>query len=345
MMIAAMVRIPALAATTALATALAVTLGALPARAQGAASPPSHPPRAAAVALDGNAGPNGLVGGENGEEQVWFTAAARSAIGEIDVVSREVGYISLGHGAKPRGLARCANGKLYALDPVLNVIHEVTPATEEVKRHTMPGGQNVDLSGAACTAGNQLIFTGYNGFVGRLDTLTGAITLAEAQGGRGASPITIAPSGAVWFASYVGNQVVRVDPASLRQEAFQMPAGVSGPKGIAADASGRIWVTAFRSARIARFDPRRRDWSAWAVGEGAKPYALTRDETGAMLVTDTGRNVLLKVDAASGSVSTLSALSERGQARGMARIGAKVWIAESAADSVAVVDLGAPASN
>ncbi len=310
----------------------------------GAASA-QQPDRVGFVRLDSGANPNGLVAGEGPDAQIWFASASRSAVGEIDPASRAVGYIALGHGAKPRGLARCPNGKLFALDPGLNVIHEITPATEEVTRHTMPGAQNVDLAAAACTASNQLVFTGYNGFIGRLDTASGQITLAEAVGGRGAAPITASASGLVWYASYIANHVVRVDVATMRQDAHRMPAGVEGPKGIALDPSGRVWVSAFRSARVARFDPRRKDWSAWTVGDGTKPYALAADESGAMLLTDTGRNQLLRIDAASGSIKALGALSDRGQARGVARIGSQLWVAEAAADSVAVIELGTPASN
>ncbi len=152
--------------------ALAASLLAI-AAAPAAAQTAERDGKASFVQLDGSVVPNGVVGGEGADPLVWFSAAQRSAVGEIDPASRSVAYISLGHGAKPRAIARCGNGNLYALDPALNVIHEVTPQTEEVRRHPMPGGQNVDLSSAACTASNQLVFTGYNGFVGRLEPRPG----------------------------------------------------------------------------------------------------------------------------------------------------------------------------
>ncbi len=138
------------------------------------------------------------------------------------------------------------------------------------------------------------------------------MTLVDAAGGRGAAPVAVTASGVVWFASYVSNTVVRLDVGGMRQDAFRMPAGVEGPKAIAIDGMGRVWVTAFRSARVARFDPRRKDWSAWATGDGSKPYGLSADGQGAMLVTDTGRNQLLRVDAATGSVMKVADLSDRG---------------------------------
>lgn len=325
---------------------IAAAMGAACSLASGAAfaAEPAKP-RMTTIALDGSALPGGIVGLEGTESTVWFAAAQRSAVGEIDVASKSVGYIALGHGAKPRSLARCPNGNLYVMDPALNVIHEVTPLTEDVKRHPMPAGHNADLTGAVCSAGDVVIFTGYNGWVGKLETATGKVSLVEALGGRGPAQITVAPSGSVWFASYASNNVVRVDPVTLKQDAFAMPAGVEGPKGIAVDGTGRVWVSAFRSARVARFDPRRRTWDAWALGEGARPHAVTTDMKGGILVTDVGHDKLLRFDAATGSSETVAALSERGQARAMTRLGEQVWISEAAADRVLMVDFAAPSTN
>lgn len=308
------------------------------------ATEPARPPLSS-IELGGSILPHGIVGAEGVEPTVWFSAARRSAIGEIDVATRSVGYIALGHGARPRALARCPNGKLYALDPALNVIHEITSATEEVVRHTMPDGHTADLSGVQCTAGNLVVFTGYNGWVGTLDVVSGKVSLAEAVTGRGPSSIALSAGGAVWFAAYASNQIVRVDPVSMRQDAFAMPAGVEGPKGMVVDSTGRVWVTAYRSGRIARFDPRRRTWDAWSLGEGARPFALTLDSAGAIIVTDVGRDRLLRFDAATGSSTVIAALSERGQARAVTRLGDQIWISETAVDRIRIVDSAAPLSN
>jgi virginiamycin B lyase len=301
--------------------------------------------RNSVIALDGSALPQGITAADGPDATVWFSAAQRSAIGEIDVASGAVGYIGLGHGAKPRALTRCSNGKIYALDPALNIIHEITPSTEDVTRHPMPGGQVADLTGAVCTSSNQVFFTGYNGVLGKLDTSTGQVTLGEAQGGRGPSQIVLSPSGSIWFSSYASNQIVRVDPVSMKQDAFAMPAGVEGPKSLVVDTSGRVWVSAFRSARIARFDPRRRTWDAWSLGEGARPHAVLLDANGAILVSDVGRDRLLRFDAATGSSSVIATLSERGQARSMVRLGEQVWLTESAADRIRVIDMTSPTTN
>ncbi len=329
-----------------LASPVAALLGGLAAVLALPASASDRPKTPAIViALDGSAVPSGIAGFESAESTIWFASASRSAVGEVDVASRSVSYMALGHGAKPRNLTRCGNGKLYVLDPALNVIHEVTPATEQVKRHPMPSGTTADLTGAVCTAANILLFTGYNGWLGKFDTTTGQLSLVEAIGGRGPAQITMSPSGSVWFAGYASNQIVRVDPQTLKQDAFAMPSGVEGPKGIAVDGSGRVWVSAFRSARIARFDPRRRSWDAWPMGEGSRPHSIAFDSGGDVLVTDVGKDRLMRFDPKTGTATGVAQLSDRGQARAMTRLGEQVWIAETAADRLVAVDLSPGPSN
>jgi virginiamycin B lyase len=306
-----------------------------------AAEPNAGQASSATIRLDGSVVPQGVTAGEGPEALVWFAAAKRSAVGEIDPANRTVGYISLGHGARPRAIARCPNKRLYVADPSLNVIHEIAPETEVVTRHPMPVTQPLDLSGIACTAANLVVFTGYNGFVGKLDPASGAVTVVDAAGGRGASPVTLNNAGLAWFASYVSGQIIRLDPVSLKQDTIALPAGVEGPKGVAVDTAGRVWITAFRSGRVARYDPRRRSWDAWALGDGAKPFAIVADQRGGVVVTDVGRNIVVRFDPTSGSFTELAALTDRGQARNMVRLDDKVWISESAADRVIEVPLAA----
>ncbi len=113
---------------------------------------------------------------------------------------------------------------------------------------------------------------------------------------------------------------------------------MEGPKGVAIDQSGRVWVTAFRSQRVARFDPRRRGWDGWSLGEGARPHAILIEKSGAVLISDVGRDRLLRLDPATGGASVAASLTEKGQARAMARLGDQVWLSESAADRIRVID-------
>lgn len=303
-----------------------------------------EPYRISSVPLDGSnvpqavvaapADPDGKPGG-----LVWFAASQRGSIGEIDPVTKSVTYLTLGHGARPRGLTQCPEGKLYALDPALNVIHQIEPGSETVVRHVMPGNQNVDLADAVCTASGQVIFTGYNGFVGRLDPASGTTTLIEALGGRGTWAVALHPSGLVWATSYAQNEIIRIDPVTLRQETFPLPTSISGPKGITVDRSGMVWVTGYRSGHVARFDSRRTSWDSWKInGAGAKPYGILANARGDLFVTDAGRDLLLRFDPANGGVIGETELGARSNARAMATRGSEIWIAEMAADRIVIVD-------
>jgi virginiamycin B lyase len=66
--------------------------------------------------------------------------------------------------------------------------------------------------------------------------------------------ITVAPDGAVWVASTFADQLVRVEPGSLRSTAVRLPLR-SHPVGLAADAQGRIWFAGSGVGLLGRLSP------------------------------------------------------------------------------------------
>jgi virginiamycin B lyase len=63
--------------------------------------------------------------------------------------------------------------------------------------------------------------------------------------------IAIAPDGAVWVASTLADQLVRVEPASGRATAVRLPLR-SHPVGLAADEQGRVWFAASGAGLVGR---------------------------------------------------------------------------------------------
>jgi len=66
--------------------------------------------------------------------------------------------------------------------------------------------------------------------------------------------ITTAPDGAIWVASTLADQLVRVEPVSRRSSAVRLPLR-SHPVGLAADAEGRIWFAASGVGLLGRLTP------------------------------------------------------------------------------------------
>jgi virginiamycin B lyase len=66
--------------------------------------------------------------------------------------------------------------------------------------------------------------------------------------------IAVAPDGAVWVASTLADQLIRVEPGSLGSAAVRLPLR-SHPVGLAADAQGRIWFAASGMGLLGRFSP------------------------------------------------------------------------------------------
>jgi virginiamycin B lyase len=66
--------------------------------------------------------------------------------------------------------------------------------------------------------------------------------------------VTVAPDEAVWVASTLADQLVRVDPRSGRSTVVRLPLR-SHPAGLAADAQGRIWFAASGAGLLGRLTP------------------------------------------------------------------------------------------
>jgi virginiamycin B lyase len=66
--------------------------------------------------------------------------------------------------------------------------------------------------------------------------------------------ITVAPDGAVWVASTLADQLVRVEPGSARSTVVKLPLR-SHPVGLAADARGRIWFAGSGVGLVGRHTP------------------------------------------------------------------------------------------
>lgn len=288
------------------------------------------------ITLDGPAQPQQLV---HGDGVLWFSAPRLAAIGRVALDSGDVSYVSLGNGAKPKGLTLGPNGKLYACDGANDVIHQYDPATGDVVRHGMPAGQFVDVGTAAFDGGGRLWFTGVTGFYGSLDPVSGEIEVRAVESGRGPFATTTASDGAVWFASHTGNMIARIDPANGSLEQVALPTQLQGPKGLTSDRRGNIWVAAHKSGALARYDATAKRWAWWKLpGTGAKPYAVLVDGADRIWVSDTGNDRVLRFIPGAGRFFPVFAVQPRSMVKSLAERDGLIWIAESVGDRLIAIE-------
>lgn len=256
---------------------------------------------------------------------VWYTAQGQGALGRLDPETGEVETIPLGAGSKPRGLFTGPDGALWVTDSGLNAILRFDPQSREFETFAMPRRGLVNLHGATFDAEGKLWFTGQSGIYGRLDPATGEIELSKAPRGPGPTGITTTPAGEIYFTSYNGNYLARIDPATgdavlidppeqqlpLVDESADDPAQPAslpaigpteptpeemlaiaddwpvGPVGVAADSQGRIWVTEKDAGSLGMYDPATESWQEWRLPlTGAEPYALWIDGNDQVWLSD-----------------------------------------------------------
>jgi len=70
--------------------------------------------------------------------------------------------------------------------------------------------------------------------------------------GQGSSPYAVAvgASGTVWVAEFMGDRIVRFDPATERMTAIALPTPRSRVRALAADTEGRVWYAGSASGRL-----------------------------------------------------------------------------------------------
>jgi virginiamycin B lyase len=270
---------------------------------------------------------------------VFFAAANLGAIGRINSLSGEVTYAALPSGSKPRGIVLSRDARIYAIDGNSDGIVSHDLKTGENRRFAMPSGFNhLELQMGAFDGHGRLWFTGYAGWYGRLDPVSGKVKVFQAPGGRGPFAMAADRDGSIWYASYAGNYLARIEDKSGKIETFPMPADADGPKGIAADARGRIWCTSFKDGSLARFDPATRKWATFqAPGRNSKLYGITIAPNGMIWTSDIGESRVLRFDPHKETFSVAFASPPRAMVRHLAVGQGVVWAAESATDRMIAI--------
>lgn len=273
---------------------------------------------------------------------VWFTARGLGAVGRLDPENGEVSLITLGSGARPRGLVADRAGRLYALDGALNAVHQVDMVTGDVRRFDLRAAAGyVQLMHATIDQRDHIWFTGYRGVYGRLDPATGDIRMFDASSGRGPHGIAAGLDGRIWIASFASDTILAVNAETGMHEARTLPRHLNGPKGIAVGAAGAVWVSCARGGSIGRFEPRTRQWSSYRLADAdMRPYAIALDDANRLWVADETQPKLLRIDLANGGTEELTLPMTRPTMRHVLMDESALWCAASGSDKLVWIKAG-----
>lgn len=290
------------------------------------------------VPLGGSAHPLQLAPGSDGT--VWFAAARAGALGRLSEGRDEVDYVSLGNGAKPKGLVAAPSGMLYAIDPAQDVIHRLDPASLAVTRLPMPSGMPfLELTGAAVDGTGQLWFAAHGGWYGRVDA-QGETALAEAPGGRGPGAMASAPDGSVWCVSAKAGLLFRIRPETGIAEPVSLPAALTGARGVAADRAGAVWVAGYDAGLLARYRPQRDDWAFWRPPGEPRLHAIAVDGDERLWISDIAQDRILRFDQRTQSFATTFANLPKSGVRHLLAHAGRIWLSESQTDRIVALDAG-----
>jgi virginiamycin B lyase len=271
--------------------------------------------------------------------RVWYTAQGSGELGRLDPRTRAIEEVALGRGSAPHGVIVGPDGAAWVTDGGLNAIVRVDARTLAVDSWPLPAGRaDANLNTAVFDRDGTLWFTGQSGIYGRLDPGSGRMDVFDAPRGRGPYGITATPAGDVYYASLAGSFVGRIDRATGATTVLEPPTRAQGTRRVWTDSRGRIWCSQWDAGQVAVYDPATGAWDERALpGADPQAYAVYVDDRDVVWLTDFGGNALVRFDPASGAFTPIPLPASPANVRQLLGRPGEVWGAQSAADSLIVV--------
>ena len=336
---------PAAAASAAASTPRAegsATASATPAPSTAAAArpAPTHRYVTATYALPPGTGPHDVAPAADGT--VWYTGQRSGELGRLDPRTGLVQRIPLGRGSASHGVIVGPDGAAWVTDGGLNAIVRVT-AAGEVQTYPLPANRpGANLNTATFDGRGRLWFTGQSGVYGVLDprsaAANGGMQVFDAPRGAGPYGIATTPAGEVYYASFAGSYLGRVDLDRLTVTPLDPPTARQGARRVWADSGGRLWISEWFGARVGRYEPDGGRWQEWRLpGNGPQPYAVYVDERDIVWLSDFGANALVWFDPRTEAFGSIPLPRPNAAVRQLLGRPGEVWGAMSGGDALVVV--------
>jgi len=270
---------------------------------------------------------------------VWFSAQRSGHLGWFDPASGKVELVALGGGSSPHGVIQGPDKAAWLTDSGQNAIVRVGWPDRAVRAFPLPAGTRyANLNTAAFDGDGDLWFTGQSGFVGKVETKTGTVTVKESPRGTGPYGICTTPGGDVWWCSLAGSFIARIDRKTGDSHVVEPPTPRQGARRVWSDSQGRIWVSEWLSGNVSMHDPAKSTWRTWKVpGENAKPYAVYVDERDKVWLSDFGSNAIFSFDAGTEKFTRIALANEGAAVRQILGRAGEVWLPESGTEHISVI--------
>ena len=184
--------------------------------------------------------------------------------------------------------------------------------------------------------------------IGRIDPVSDAVTMFALPSGpgqpfSGAQPleITAGPDGALWFTTFRGGSIGRIDTLGA-VKAYPVPGG-GATRAITVGPDGAIWFTQSSPDAVGRLDPSAGKFTMHLLRSGSGnlgPAGIATGSDGAIWFAESQASVLGRIDPTSGALTTIATPTPHSMPLGMtAASDGGVWFTEAAAGNVGRVDV------
>jgi len=273
---------------------------------------------------------------------VWFSAQRSGHLGWFDPASGKVELVALGSGSSPHGVIQGPDKAAWLTDGGQNAIVRVGWPDRTVRAFPLPAGSRyANLNTATFDGDGDLWFTGQSGFVGKVATKTGAVTVKESPRGSGPYGICTTPGGDVWWCSLAGSFIARIDRKTGDSHVLEPPTPRQGARRVWSDSQGRIWVSEWLSGNVSMHDPAKATWRTWKLpGKSPQTYAVYVDDRDTVWLSEWDSNSIYRFDPA-GETFTRIALPNAGAGvRQILGRRGEVWLPESGTEHITVIRTG-----
>jgi virginiamycin B lyase len=260
-------------------------------------------------------------------------------LGRLDPKTGAVERIALGKGSAPHGVIIGPDGAAWVTDGGQNAIVRVDPVSKEVKVWPLPASRaGANLNTAAFDGKGRIWFTGQTGIYGRLDPVTGKMSVWDAPKGIGPYGITAAPSGDIYYVSLAGSFLGKPDMETGETSVIEPMTKHGGTRRVWSDSKGRLWVSEWNTGNLSVYDPASKTWTVHRLpGDEPDAYAVYVDDKDKIWVSDFGANAILSFDPRSEEFETFASDKPDAAVRQLNGRAGEVWGAESGADRLVVI--------
>ena len=150
--------------------------------------------------------------------------------------------------------------------------------------------------------------------------------------------MTVTASGEVWYASFAGDHIARIDTRTGTATVVDPPLPGVHPRRIWSDSKGILWVSLWDAGAIGRYDPAAKSWRAYPLPKSTWGcYAVYVDEKDKVWVSDWTANAILRFDPVTERFESFPSDKKDAEVRQLAGRPGEVWGGQSGLDRLVVV--------